>query len=189
MSSSFPFLSLPAETRNKIYRCLLTCSGTISSPRRPAQHAIRNGLQPAILATSRQIHNEALRILYQENRVEVYVSDAAYMPSCNPRNVDLIESFNVLVEVSPVVGMATREQVEVVVDRLAKSPLVRSLRVEIPWKATPARMHMIKVRRLLEPFKRLRNVGNVEFVECMKPESAAVFKKIMESKGTENQHL
>ena len=41
---------------------------------------------------------------------------------------------------------------------------------------------MVKVRRLLEPFKRLRNVGNVEFVGCMRPESAAIFKKIMESK-------
>jgi hypothetical protein len=41
---------------------------------------------------------------------------------------------------------------------------------------------MVKVRRLLEPFKRLRNVGNVEFVGCMKPEAAAVFKRIMQRK-------
>ena len=93
----------------------------------------------------------------------------------------MIECYNVMLELSPAVGMVTRERVEEVVVRLARCPRVRELRVEIPWKVTPARMHMVKVRRLLEPFKSLRGVGRVEFVGCMKPWSAVVFKGIMES--------
>ncbi|KAH0538380.1 hypothetical protein FGG08_005029 [Glutinoglossum americanum] len=182
-SSSFPFLRLPPEIRNKIYRYLLTTTSTIASPHRPPQHAIRNGLTPALLAANRQIHSEAQRILYRENRAEIYVSDAARVPGGGARSADLMRAYSVLVEASPAAGaVATREAVEGAVGWLAARPAVGELRVEIPWKPVPARVHMVKVRRLMEPFKRLRGVGRVEFVGCMKPEAAAVYKEIMESK-------
>ncbi|KAI9785528.1 MAG: hypothetical protein M1839_009269 [Geoglossum umbratile] len=181
-SGPFPFLSLPPEIRNKIYRHLLTSPQTLTSPQRPSAHFIQNHLQPGILATSRQVHNEALRILYEENRVEVYVSDdAVHLPTSSARNLDLVLAFNVMLEVSPARGMVTRERVEELVGRLARCPRIVDLRVEIPWRPTPARMHMIKVRRLLEPFKMLRGVGRVEFVGCMKPLANRDFKRVMES--------
>jgi hypothetical protein len=170
----FPFLSLPPEIRNKIYRYLLTRSGPIRSPHRPRQYAIPTNLHPCILAANRQIHNEALRILYQENALEIYVSDAVYAPA---GRMEWVERYSVLLDV----GMVTRGQVEEVVERLVEWGSVRDLRVEIPWKATPARMHMVKVKRLMEPFRRLRGVGRVEFVGCMKPWAAMDLKRLMES--------
>jgi len=167
----FPFLSLPPEIRNKIYRYLLTRAGPIRSPHRPRQYARPSNVQPCILATSRQIHNEAVRILYQENSLEIYVSDAVYMPAAH---VELVERWSVLLDV----GMVTRARVEELVARLGR---VSELRVEIPWKVTPARMHMVKVKRLMEPFRRLRGVGRVEFVGCMKPWAAIDLKRLMES--------
>ncbi|KAI9774878.1 MAG: hypothetical protein M1840_000094 [Geoglossum simile] len=173
----FPFLALPPEIRNEIYRYLLTRNGPVRSPHRPRQYAVPTNLQPCILATNRQIHNEALRILYQENRLEIYVSDAVYLPTCCARNMHMVESYNVLLDV----GMVTRERMEELVARLAECARVGDLRVEIPLKATPARMHMVKVKRLLEPFRSLRGVGKVEFIGCMKPWAAMDLKRIMES--------
>lgn len=66
-STSFGFLGLPKELRNKIYECLL-CPH-INGEKHEAFGKVRDyGLQPAILRTNKQVHKEASEILYKRNR-------------------------------------------------------------------------------------------------------------------------
>lgn len=81
-----PFLALPAELRNQIYILLLT------SPFIPALRQISSrghvsdyilpslGLTPCLLATCRQIHNEALGVLYGANTFVAHPSLLAALP-------------------------------------------------------------------------------------------------------------
>ena len=72
----FPFLSLPSELRNNIYRLLLTSSSPeiASSPNillTRTSNALLN-IHPALLLTCRQINAEATSILYAENRFQAH---------------------------------------------------------------------------------------------------------------------
>ncbi|MCJ1407501.1 hypothetical protein MMC19_001572 [Ptychographa xylographoides] len=60
----FPFLQLPGELRNEIYRMLLHARYTLVS----LQPLQRFGMHPAILRVSRQLYEEAKGILYHENK-------------------------------------------------------------------------------------------------------------------------
>lgn len=85
----FPFLRLPAELRNIIYRIFLVRDGTLQVLPTPSKqtrkHWIRRigpawclvhtetDIEPAVLRVSRQVHREAAHILYGENRFSFYV--------------------------------------------------------------------------------------------------------------------
>lgn len=59
----FPFLELPGEVRNRIYRLLLVENPPICIPCDPEIVAVH------LLRVCRQIHEEAIPILYQENTI------------------------------------------------------------------------------------------------------------------------
>ena len=65
-TTGFPFLQLPREIRDHIYRELL-CSDKIYKPATDAGIARRYEYQVAILQCNRQINNEATPVLYNEN--------------------------------------------------------------------------------------------------------------------------
>ena len=71
-------LSLPPEVRVKIYRDLLRSDSWICMKRgQPPGQGTLNGLHPAILATCRLIHNEAVVMLYEENSfIEALVDES-----------------------------------------------------------------------------------------------------------------
>lgn len=60
MGTIFPFLHLPAEIRNKIYRYLLVED--------PSTGRIRSLAQPPLTRTNKQVRSEALPIYYGENK-------------------------------------------------------------------------------------------------------------------------
>ena len=70
--SEASFMTLPPEVRVKIYRSLLRFDSWICMRRGQVDN-----LHPAILATCRLIHNEAIVVLYEENLfVEALVDES-----------------------------------------------------------------------------------------------------------------
>ena len=68
MSKPPSLLNLPPEVRLRIYHLLLHHESWICMRRmRPPCQRLPNALHPAILATCRLIHNEAISVLYEEN--------------------------------------------------------------------------------------------------------------------------
>ncbi|GAB7354187.1 hypothetical protein MBLNU459_g4739t1 [Dothideomycetes sp. NU459] len=81
-----PFLSLPPEIRNQIYMLLLsppyiTLLRKISTRSLCSDYVLPStGLCPALLGTCKQIHAEALTILYGSNTFAAHVSLLTSMP-------------------------------------------------------------------------------------------------------------
>lgn len=76
MSTPRPFLSLPGETRNRIYSYVLTVNVPDSTPWVTVRKDEAPLLRPdhsclAILATCQQIHSEAFHVYYRNNTLNV----------------------------------------------------------------------------------------------------------------------
>ena len=66
--TNFPFLSLPAEIRNMIYRYLVVSKAPGPIRLDQTQVFAPGGIEIAILMTNHQVHGEASKILYDENK-------------------------------------------------------------------------------------------------------------------------
>lgn len=84
---SFPLMRLPRELRDQIYRELL-----VSKEKEPntEENVARCTLEPAILRCSKQVHEEAYRVLYEENVWIRFTLDAALL-----QQLDLSEECHV----------------------------------------------------------------------------------------------
>lgn len=104
----FPFLSLPAELRNRIYKLRL-CVGTCYVTDPPHTKLKRKRRKPdvAILRCSKQTYSEAITILYGENTI--YLPwDLDEMEPLDLRAVDAIQYLEIKVPGSVV----SRQQIE-----------------------------------------------------------------------------
>ena len=71
-STQFPFLKLPPEIRNMIYRILLCHNGPIGSVNLVKDHI---GLHPKVLRMCHQVLSEARIILYRQNVFRILIHD------------------------------------------------------------------------------------------------------------------
>lgn len=74
-TSAFRFMDLPQELREKVYEGLL-CPHTDRTQHRRYDRIRNYGLQPSILRTCKQIHEEAARVLYTKNGTALIQMDA-----------------------------------------------------------------------------------------------------------------
>ncbi|KAI9712498.1 MAG: hypothetical protein M1812_006914 [Candelaria pacifica] len=78
--TAFPFLKLPPELRNMIYRYLLVAKDPIDIGTRNAACRTEPVVCVAILRVSRQTHIESAPILYSENRFYLLIKDKSSLP-------------------------------------------------------------------------------------------------------------
>lgn len=79
---SFPFLQLPGEIRNKIYRLLLKNTSQVPSGayRSSGGPHTKLSIRASILRVSRQIYHEATPYLYTSNRFNAHPSFLELLP-------------------------------------------------------------------------------------------------------------
>ncbi|KAI9704102.1 MAG: hypothetical protein M1836_006963 [Candelina mexicana] len=216
---TFPFLKLPAELRNHVYRHLLD-RATRAPPVDDMEHhrwlapyspMERPGLETSILATSRQVHDEAAHILYGCQLFHTNASSCAathYSSKCDealellaPEYLQRITrvSIDIYYRV-PVTSMGRlmnshlkfRAHIAQICVLLAQCTLVE-VRVNehyshmCSWGQANQEVlgWILENRHLkLEPFKALQNVGKVIFGGDVNPEYARELKETMEGEVT-----
>jgi hypothetical protein len=205
----FPFLNLPGELRNKIYRLLLCNKKTLGTA--PGYSDFRykwSGADPgphcAILRVNRQLYQEGRSILYGENTFGLRVLQHCGDPRAYFMNRSRFvakedpvlghvfknfKSFEIVVEIGasyqfPRVNQAVRS----VSRQLAENPELKSLNVylegRVQWRY-PDRLHTLS--NVLESLSLLRNVGCVNFYG-VDPEYGQNLKSTMEG-NTPLDHL
>jgi hypothetical protein len=98
-SGKTSFLSLPAELRNEIYAVALDERGPIR-----IRTTLPYLLEPALLATNRQVRSEAVGIWYGENVFEIDGSSPAvrFLRAATDEKLRALRSLHILTTPSPV---------------------------------------------------------------------------------------
>ncbi|KAA6410578.1 MAG: hypothetical protein FRX48_06000 [Lasallia pustulata] len=182
----FPFLSLPAELPNLVYRHLLLGDEDFKVSR-----------YAQILRTCKQINREATGILYTENVVRIFVSSVdicAYKLPLFSTNIPLqrIETLEVHIRAR----FPLREPRELKANVLAlcrhwpKHHALKKLTIAVTWEEPTNHSGYYPLSNpryeteILSPFSLLRNIKSIT-IRYSNPTD--VYRKLMDSMHSENE--
>ncbi|KAI9710398.1 MAG: hypothetical protein M1812_007434 [Candelaria pacifica] len=174
LPSQFVFLNLPIHLRKKIYRLLLLEDSFIEPFERNYEASVRR-LSPNILATSRQISNEAATVFFRENRILFRINEWAtfrhdLMEVCIGSSLRHFKSFCVQV------GAGGHRSVVASAVNLACRILTSVRRLEhlVIKKVIIRRgIRLYSDDQVLAPLQRLCNVGHVSVEGYISPDFKA----------------
>ncbi len=216
----FPFLRLPSELRNHIYRHLLDKANRYPPVNDEEEHVrlspytprAKAGLDTAILATNRQVHDEAAYIFYGCQLFHTIITGCGrryYSNKCDEPLELLAPEYrrrimHISIEIHATYHLnyiqdetqdgekKTRAHTAQLCVLLAQCKLAevrihtRYLGMLQALQDSPERVNWVLENgwRTLEPFKALQNVGTVTLDGDVDPEYARVLKRTMEGEVT-----